>query len=219
MFVTTEIRHQLDTLGYAVIPGVIPISLADATLSDFQAFHGQATGQQFNDEDYRREYEMKNVHGIIEFPGALSHVDFVNRVRCHPNVLQVFSEIYQTDPGQNPIQMSFDRVNYQASENMRKIKTRNRKSWWHVDQHWKKTSFECIQGYVDIVGSETDDHGGLMVLERSHLLFSSLAMSHQNKRITGNWDRDWYRLDDTALQDMILHCPIVNVKCPKGFNC
>jgi ectoine hydroxylase-related dioxygenase (phytanoyl-CoA dioxygenase family) len=216
MFVTSEIRHQLDTLGYAVIPDIIPETLTDQTLCDFQAFHAQATGQQFSPEYYQRDYELKNVHGIVEFPGALSHVDFVNRVRYHPNVLRVFSEIYGTDPIQDPIQMSFDRVNYQASEEMRKITTRDRKSWWHVDQHWKKQRFECIQGYVDIVGSETDKHGGLMVLESSHLLFSTLARMHQAKEITGGWDRDWYRLDEAAYEYFISRCTPINVKCPKG---
>jgi ectoine hydroxylase-related dioxygenase (phytanoyl-CoA dioxygenase family) len=212
MFITKEIREQLTTSGYAIIPKVIPDSLADATLCDFQAFHSHATGQEFDPELYRREYELKNVHGIIEFPGGLSHVDFVNRVRYHPNVLQVFSEIYNTDPIQDPIQMSFDRVNYQASEQMRKIKTRERKPWWHVDQHWSKTGFECVQAYVDIIGSETDEHGGLMVLEHSHLKFSILSEKYRNK----NWVKDWYRLDESSIEYFISQCKPINVKCPKG---
>lgn len=198
--------------GYAVVPNVISEQLCDETLSEFHAFHAHATGQQFTEELYRRDLELKNTHGIIEFPGALSHVDFVNRVRNHPNVLQVFSEIYQT---QEPILTGFDRVNYQASANMRKLTTRDRKPWWHVDQGWKSPRFEMVQGYVDLVGSETDEHAGLMVLEKSHLYFETLVDMQKSGLLKG-WQPDWYRLEKGVLEQVYSRCRMVNVKCPKG---
>ena len=210
-FLSSEISNGLKNHGYAVIPNIISQNLADEILSEFQAFHAHATGQQFTDELYDRSLELKNTHGIIEFPGALSHTDFVNRVRNHPNVLQVFSEIYKSS---DPILTGFDKINYQASVNMRKLKTRDRKSWWHVDQGWKDPNFTNIQAYVDLVGSETDEHAGLMVLDGSHLHFETLVNMHNNGILKG-WVQDWYRLEDTALE-YFQSCPVVNVKCPKG---
>lgn len=214
---TAEQRDALARDGYVVIPNVISEELADATLSEFQAFHAHCTGQLFSEEDYHREFEFKNVHGIIEFPGALSHTDFVNRIREDPQVTNVFADLYQVDSKIDPILCSFDRVNYQASETMRGIPARNRKVWWHVDQKWDNPKFMGVQGYVDMVGSETDEHGGLMVISGSHHMFEDLALAHAAGVINGGWDRDWHRLSDEEIE----YCQsqggkIINVKCSKG---
>jgi ectoine hydroxylase-related dioxygenase (phytanoyl-CoA dioxygenase family) len=215
MFITPDISASLRLRGYAVIPNVISEEVVDSVLSDFQAFHAHATGQQFDSTYYDRALEFKNVHGIIEFPGALSHTHFVNRIRQHPHVLQVFAEIHGVNRALDPILMSYDRVNYQASMDMRKLHTRDRKSWWHIDQSWTRPYFDCVQGYVDIVGSETDDHGGLMVLEGSHFHFENIATAY-HAGLLGNWTGDWYRVDDELLDYLLSHCSVVNVKCPKG---
>jgi ectoine hydroxylase-related dioxygenase (phytanoyl-CoA dioxygenase family) len=214
---TKERREALERDGYVVIPNVISEDLADATLSEFQAFHAHATGQLFSDEDYQRDRELKNVHGIVEFPGGLSHVKFVNRIREDPNVHQVFAEMYDVDANEDPIVCGMDRVNYQASENMRKIPARERNAWWHVDQKWDHPEFMCVQGYVDMVGSETEEHGGLQVIRGSHRMFEDLALAHAAGVTQGGWDRDWHRLNDEELE----YCEekggeVVNVKCPKG---
>jgi hypothetical protein len=213
---TKERREALERDGYVVIPNVISEDLADATLSEFQAFHAHATGQLFSEEEYQRERELKNVHGIIEYPGGLSHVDFVNRIREDPNVHQVFADIYNVNPEEDPILCAYDRVNYQASENMRKIPTRERKAWWHVDQKWDHPEFMCVQGYVDLVGSETDEHAGLQVLSGSHLNFEDLALAHAAGITAGTWN-DWHHLSSEEVE----YCAekggkVVNVKCPKG---
>jgi ectoine hydroxylase-related dioxygenase (phytanoyl-CoA dioxygenase family) len=214
---TAERREALERDGYVVIPNVISEELADATLSEFQAFHAHATGQLFSDEDYQRDREFRNIHGIIEFPGILSHVDFVNRIREDPTVQQVFAEVYNVDVDQNPILCGMDRVNYQASENMRKIPARDQNPWWHVDQKWDQPEFMGVQGYVDMVGSETDEHGGLQVVRGSHRMFEDLALAHVAGVTEGGWERDWHRLNEEELE----YCKekggeVVNVKCPKG---
>jgi hypothetical protein len=147
---TVEQKEALDRDGYLVIPDVISEALADETLSEFQAFHAHCTGQQFDPEHYSTSLEFKNVHGIIEFPGALSHVDFVQKIRDEPSVQGVFQAIYETP---EPIVMSMDRVNYQGSSEQRGFEARDRKAWWHVDQKYDKPKRECIQAYIDVVGS------------------------------------------------------------------
>jgi len=214
---TEEHRQALERDGYVVIPNVIPEQLADNTLSEFQAFHAHATGQLFSDEDYKRELELKNTHGIIEYPGGLSHAKFINRIREDPQVQQVFADIYQVDPTQDPILCGMDKVNYQASENMRGIPTRERKPWWHVDQGWDQPEFICVQGYVDMVGSETDAHAGLQVISGSHLQFEDLALAHAAGITDGAWDKGWHRMSEEEIK----YCQVnggrvVNVKCPKG---
>lgn len=216
IMLTDEQRELLHRDGYVVIPNVISENLADATLSEFQGFHAHATGQQFDPEHYDRALEFKNVHGIIEFPGALSHTDFVNRVRNDPAVHQVFSELHDAEPT-DPIAMGMDRVNYQASTEQRGIVARDRKAWWHIDQKWSNPELECFQGYVDIVGSETDEHGGLMVLAGSHHLFEDLALAYAAGQLSSGWDRDWHRLEIDELDYLTARgCHPVNVKCPKG---
>lgn len=210
-------RHALHRDGYVVVPRVISEALADTTLSDFQAFCAHATGQLFSEQDYDRKLELKNVHGIIEYPGGLSHVDFVTRIRNDPGVQHVFADIYRVDPQMDPIVLSMDRVNYQASETMRGIPARPRKAWWHVDQKWTEPQFKCVQGYVDMVGSESDDHGGLQVISGSHRCFEDLALAHAAGMTDSGWDRDWHRLSREELEYCVSRGgQVVNVKCPKG---
>ena len=214
---TEEHRLHLEEKGYVVVPNVITEELADETISNFQAFNAESTGQDFN--HYDRALELKNVHGIIEFPGSLSHVDFVEKIRHDAGVTGVFASIYGVNPSEDPIRFSYDRVNYQASETMRGLTTRARKSWWHVDQHYSEPNFSCVQGYVDLVGSETDQHAGLMVISESHLKFADLALAHIAGAVEEktNWDRDWHRLTDEELTYCMQQGgEIVNVKCPKG---
>jgi ectoine hydroxylase-related dioxygenase (phytanoyl-CoA dioxygenase family) len=210
----SEQLEYLNTNGYVVIPNVISETLSDETLSEFQAFHAHCTGQQFEAGKYNRSLEFKHTHGIIEFPSALAHVDFVNRVRNHPSVQSVFQSLYHTH---EPIIMGMDRINYQASAELRGIPTRAYKAWWHVDQSWETPNFQNVQGYVDIVGSETDEHGGLVVLTQSHLYFEPLALAFAAGQIDSAWDKGWHRLNQDELDYYFgQNCRPLKVKCPKG---
>lgn len=217
--------------GYYVVPDVIPKQLLEETYLDFMRYLVDVTNHMNLENSLDRKMkkmvkakksvpvlplrEMVNqfnpLHGIFQFPPELSHAYFVKRVREHPNVAEVFRSIYGADEDEE-IVFSFDRVNFQLSLVDKNSKYKTIDDWWHVDQRSTRRGFHCIQGYVDILGSEDAEDACLQVIDRSHLKFEAFAERFPP------WRADWRKFDEDELKDIIPDWKdhVVNVKAKAG---
>ncbi len=216
--------NQLDTQGYTVIPGVVPRDDLDKCYRDFMTWLVTITMDKFIDKEWsiNEAYkELLDTHGIITYPRELSHTRFVNDIRGHENVEDVYRQFYQrgheVNPASKPEPMmhSFDRINFQLSPSDKGKSYRALQPWWHVDQRSSEVDFKCIQGYVDINGSSDPSLGCLQVIAKSHLQFKDFAEKLEDKQWLKN---DWrkFSLDelDFLFPDWVRH--VVSVPSTRG---
>jgi hypothetical protein len=219
---------QLETRGWAVFPDVVPADICDKTYSDFSDWYSDVTGgtlSEFNKSDYGKLFPR---HGILTYPQALSHADFVTRVRDYPQVRKIFIETYhrkfphlciRTRSNDKTI-YGFDRINYQPSPDMNgyasSIYRDERYFWWHVDQHAGSESVS-YQSYIDIKGTLSSINAGLQVVDGSHLDFDHLSFYYSDDK--PQWrTRDWGRFLLSELTEALPDWSerVVNVTSNKG---
>lgn len=102
------------------------------------------------------------------------------RLLCLP----YFARIY----GTGDLFCSQDRVNVMPGYSQL-----DGKRWWHADQARKNSELACVQGYLDLFGTD-ENCGGLMVAEKSHLDFQELLAEAPCSNSKGMERRKGYQL-------------------------
>jgi hypothetical protein len=77
-----------------------------------------------------------NYRGIKHFKSG--HADFMWNLRCKPNILQVFRDLWETDN----LLTSFDGFGVMTPHHTYK----NTKNWWHTDQSPEKNRTSLCPG-------------------------------------------------------------------------
>lgn len=212
-----DFRESLHAKGYAVVPGVLSQSECARVWTAFQEYNEQLTGNELTPQGYDHSKRFHSIHGIVMVPSAISYAPFVDAVRDHPEVQDVWRQVYNTDEESSMV-CSSDRVNFMPPVSwMDRTPRRQTASWWHVDQRSSEPGFKCVQGYVDILGSPSPQHGGLRVIEGSHHAFSQLVDSFDETK----WRRDdWKRFEEKQLEDVmgddVLQTRVVDVVAEAG---
>lgn len=209
-----EAKAFFDEHGYAVIQDVLnedELELGKTGFSDYLA----EVRTLYPEADFKEIYQkFRPVHGILQYPPALSHATFVEAVRESDTVAGVFNSFYGVPP-ETPTAASYDRINYQPAPSELGRKYRRRPDWWHVDQSAGNSGFQCIQGYLDIHGTPTEAHAGLQVVDQSHACFQHLADCYPDPA----WNRtDWSRFTREDLSSALPDWDqsIVNVTSDPG---
>lgn len=73
--------------------------------------------------------------------------------------------------------------------------------WSHVDQSPLRTSFDCVQGILNLLPNGPDD-GGLMVLDGSSQYYAELWQHFDHKKLAnagGNWNERAYQNVDAEM--------------------
>jgi len=127
-------------------------------------------------------------NGIIEYPCG-SHEQVVWDVRCEEGVIQSFAKVHGTEE----LVTSYDRINISrpGKKFNAKGEEKKQKNWAHTDQKANE-KFNHVQGYVNLIESESDD-GGLVVLPGSHKYFKEFHETFPGaKGLLTPEQYDWY---------------------------
>ena len=202
---------QLKNNGYAVIPNVLSneeCKLANDGLwnwlSDFS--EGKIKSDDNTTWEKNWPYTMGK-KGIIQ-QYKIGHSQFVWDIRQNPKVVKVFEQLWNDDN----LLCSFDGINIQIPpEVTNKYADPYGIEWHHMDQSTLRPEFECVQGFVDINGTNFED-GCLVVRNKSHLYFSEYA-----KHFGVQEKSDWVKLsmDHNSWFDS-KGCTSVRVTSPPG---
>lgn len=133
--------------------------------------------------------------GIVAGDGV-GQSEFLWFCRGLPKVQKIYSTIWETDS----LITSFDGFCIMRPfEYNSKWKTKDGK-WYHLDQNgWYKPDRICVQGLLNFYEAGLED-GGLVVVPKSHTIFSSIFKSRPKLRNTGDFipltfDRDFWTKD------------------------
>ena len=147
--------HELNTLGYAVVPNVLTPAECDHTIDKaWEWLAAFGTGIQRNEPStWTNDRWPMNFNGIIQ-RYRVGHAPFIWQVRTNPNVIGVFKEIW----GTVELLTSFDAMCVLRPGEMIEDFEYS-PSWFHTDQSPKKNGFHCVQGVLNLEEASVEDAG------------------------------------------------------------
>lgn len=178
--------------GYCVIPNIFSSDKCDYYISKiWDWLEGLKTGIKRNNP---KTWKSKNwpctIRGIIQHH-RVGHAQFIWDIRCEPNIINIFKEIWGTDK----LLVSFDGMCVMKSPELMGKASRLETSWFHTDQSPLKEGLHCVQGFINLEEAGEED-GCLKVYKKSHLYHHALFKHF------GNQDHkdDWYKLNDDEIK-------------------
>ena len=159
------IKH-LEEFGYCVIPNILSNDECNIYISQlWDWLEGLNSGIDRNKPDtWTDEFWPPNIYGITS-QFNISHQQFVWDIRSNKNVIDVFSNIWET----RELLVSFDAINIMRPKEF----IEDIPEWFHVDQSSFKNFFCCVQGYINLEDTGEDD-STLVLYEGSHNYHTSL---------------------------------------------
>jgi hypothetical protein len=183
--------EHLKTHGWAVWDGFLDAAEIEAntakmwdTLEAMSAKY-KPVGEHFTRErqsyaSYHMDKLLPHKHGIVE-TAYINHAEAVRDIRTHDKVLRFFTTLY----GTTQLVGSMDRVNFKFPGRRYKSQA----DWPHADQQPGKNGLRCVQAYVSLTGSETEEHPGNRFYDKSHLAFEQMT-----RPFVGLVEKDWFKL-------------------------
>jgi ectoine hydroxylase-related dioxygenase (phytanoyl-CoA dioxygenase family) len=182
-----DIRNNLNSSGYVVIPNVLNEQEINYSLELFKKWQKTIPNHDYN-------HNVIHSHGIYKYYNA-GHARHAWYIRTRPNVINIFKQLWNCDE----LVVSFDGSCYIPKNNLKKDK-----HWTHTDQAPNNIGFSCVQGFVSLTNNKEKT---LVVYEGSHLYHQSYF---KEKNINSN--SNWQIIDEKTIRDMepqkkILHVP------------
>ncbi|KAG4421167.1 hypothetical protein IFR04_005687 [Cadophora malorum] len=181
-------KNDLARNGYVVVKNVISEEKAAYYVDQMQEWlEGFGLGYNRSDKStWKPENLPANMKGGMYHDYAVAHESFNWEARMEPGVLDVFSQIWNTEE----LLVSFDGINLTPP-----IKNPDTAKWPHIDQSPNRLGLECIQGILNFNPNGPED-GGLTVLRGSHTVVPEFFKTHKVTNM-GSWGfEDFYMFDD-----------------------
>ncbi|EGP90512.1 unnamed protein product [Zymoseptoria tritici ST99CH_1A5] len=165
-----QFLQDLEQDGFVVVPNVLPKPSCDEFVE--QAWEWLESASHGFRRDDRSTWTAEHLpyghdRGLYN-RYCVNHEAFVWRIRSHPGILKVFSQVWGTDD----LIASFDGINISLPVNPEVGRTdiAATKPWPHIDQNPRTIDkLELYQGIANIAPNGPLD-GGLVVLSGSHKL-------------------------------------------------
>ena len=164
--------NKLDELGYIVLPNILTNDECINYRTQIWDELNYVSNNKFdykNEETWNEFENFKPEYSMLLHNYSLGHMQPIWDIRQHPNVYNVFENIWSTPV--NDLLVSFDGLSILLPpEKTNKGWISN--EWYHTDQSSKKIGKHCIQGMITLYDINKDD-ATLSVLEKSHLYHQS----------------------------------------------
>lgn len=171
-----QIKQDLESNGYAIIPGVLTTQEIKAYTKAYRVWRKANKLLTF--------HTKKDPHGVHKFH-QVGHQRFAWKIRLNKNVQDAFKMLWDTDE----LVVSFDGCCY-IPKNCAKPDT----LWTHSDQNGREDRRICYQGFVSLT---TNEERTLVVYEGSHKLHYKYM---QDNGLTGS--AHWNRIDSDYLESI-----------------
>ena len=133
----SDIKNELNTKGYCIVPGVLTPEEVEQCVIWFREWQ-----KSIPDHDY--QHSKLSPHGIYKFHEA-GHQRHSWFIRTRPRVRSIFEGLWET----KDLIVSFDGSCY-IPKNLKKKDN----IWTHTDQGPSKKGRQCVQGYVALTSNK-----------------------------------------------------------------
>ena len=219
-YITTpeNLRKTIDTFGVAIIPNVLNDEECDNMVSGIWEFFEHITQNwdipiQRNNKDTWREFsKLYPKHSMLHQQWGVGQCQASWNVRQNEKVVNIFSEFWNT-PAKDML-VSFDGLSFHPPPEKTK-RGWYRKSWYHTDQSYHRSDFECIQSWVS--GFDVEDGDATLTFYEKSNQFHGEFSDHFKMKDKKGTKVDWYKLSKDEEQFYINKgCSKKFIKCPRG---
>lgn len=209
------LKTTLDKFGVAIIPNVLTDEECDEMVSSMWDFFEHLTQDwekplNRNDETTWREfYKLFPNHSMLIQHWGVGHAQVSWDLRQKEKIVNIFAHFWNCN--KEDLLVSFDGLSFNFPPEITKKGYFRGNTWYHADQSFTRTQFECVQSWVTGLDVEKDD-ATLTVYEGSHKFQKEFA---DKFKVTNR--KDWYKLNnEEELFYIQKGCKRVNIMCPKG---
>ena len=167
-----EIKQDLATKGYAVVPAVLAPEEVEEYMTDMRAWQDTI-------HDYEFIHKAVNPHGIHKFHYA-GHTRAAWKIRLNINIRSIFAQLWGVDDVENGLTVGFDGSCYIPPD----CRLRD-KVWTHSDQSPLVDGLACYQAFATLTSNESRT---FVAYEGTHLLHKDYFES-KGPVSASNWQR------------------------------
>jgi ectoine hydroxylase-related dioxygenase (phytanoyl-CoA dioxygenase family) len=162
-----------------------------------------------NKKSWRSFYDLYPLHSMLVQHWNIGHAQHVWDLRQNPKVASVFANIWNVN--NDELVTSFDGCSFHLPpEETNRGYFRNN-YWFHTDQSFTRSGFECIQSWITGYDVDEDD-ATLAFMEKSNNYHSDFQ-----KAFNITEKDDWYKINETEQQFYLdKGCEIKRISCPAG---
>ena len=209
------LKNTLEQYGIAIIPSVLNENECNNMFNEVWSFFEYITSEwetplKRNDKTtWNQFYKLQPLHSMLIQHWGVGHCQASWNLRQNEKIVDIFARLWNCT--KEDLLVSFDGLSFNLPpEDTGKGWNRNN-TWYHVDQSYVKSGFECIQSWITAFDVNKGD-ATLSVYEKSHNYHQECG---NNFGITDKLD--WYKLNKDQLQFYINKgCKKINIECPKG---
>ena len=166
MKTSDEIKNELATKGYCIVPNILTPEEIEYSKLCFQGWKDSI-------ENFNNVHNLINHSGIIRYHN-IGHTRHAWFIRTRPNVKNIFKNLWATDD----LIVSYDGSCYISKKN------KNPTTFWtHTDQAPNLKGLHCYQGFVSLTDNKERT---LVVYEGTHLLHEQY-FKDRNIESDNNW--------------------------------
>ena len=216
-------RELLDMFGVCVCPGVLRSSECEEMVQGVWDFAATVTAKaasvslrpvkRDDPTTWKTAEKMLVSHGVQKNWGV-GHAGVMWRLRQHPTVLTIFSQLWGVDKSGDDLLTSLDGFSLVPPPETTGNGWQNRSNaWLHCDQSFLRPGFRCWQSWVTGVDVKPGD-GTFCFLEGSHKHHSAFQQRFQTTE-----KDDWFMLKTDQHINFYTHekaCTLKHIACPKG---
>lgn len=165
-----------------------------------------------NPDTWSTYYNLMPLHSMMLQYWGVGHAQWVWDVRTNPAVVAKFAELWNVP--ESGLLVSFDGVSYAPPHETTERGAYKGKIWYHTDQSFRRSDFECAQGFVTANQVRKGD-ATLTYLRGSHLFHQEFAEQFPESKEKPD---DWYKLSPEQLKwyEETKGCQRTDVTCPAG---
>ncbi len=166
-----NLKYTLEKYGVAIIPSILNEQECNNIVSgiwDFLEYISKTWDTPLdrnNQKSWTSFYELYPLHSMLLKNWNIGHAQVSWDVRQNPNILKVFSHLYNTTP--ENLLTSFDGFSFHIPPEITNKGWFRNKLWLHCDQSFTDNEFKCVQAWVTGLDINEND-GTLAFLEKSH---------------------------------------------------
>lgn len=196
--------------GVSIVPSVLSARECDTVISElwdhleFVSHRWKEPIKRDDEKSWEGIENLGQLHGMLMKWHQIGHAQFVWNVRQNEKIVKIFADLWNVEP--EDLLVSFDGISFHLG----KLKGKYKK-WYHVDQSYTNSEFECIQGWLTLYDVKEDD-ATLAYLSKSHQYHEECA-----KEFSITKEEDWNPIHNKQVKFYEKRgCELKYVKCPRG---
>lgn len=215
------LKKTIDKYGVAIIPDVLDTHECAEVVEGMWKYLGDITKKwktpitsDNSNSSWKGFFELFPKHSMLLQHWGVGHSQTTWNVRQNRKIVSIFSELWKCND--EDLLVSFDGLSIHLAPEITNRGWFRGNTWYHTDQSYRRSEFECIQSWITANDIEKGD-ATLSFFEGSNKYHKEFFEEFKDKYPKIDSPKDWQQLNKE--QEQFYYdkgCKRMNIKCPKG---